>query len=384
GENLVLNMDDNGFRVCVFNRTVSKIDDFMKKRASGFFLILMIIGTKVIASHSLEEFVEKLKKPRLVMMLVMAGKAVDEFIDKLSPLLDEGDVIIDAGNSDFVDTQRRFTELKAKEIMFIGTGVSGGEKGARYGPSIMPGGPLLRPIFESISAKVGSEPCVSWMGPGGAGHYVKMVHNGIEYGDMQLICESYHIMKSLLNLNCQEMSKIYDEWNKGSLDSYLIEITRDILAYKEEGEHLVEKIKDTAGQKGTGKWTVVSGLDMGIPITLIGEAVFARCLSSLKEDRVNCSKLFTSPIHTSCIDPHTFVEDIKNVLDSWRRVVSTCVLNGIPVPAFSSALSFFDGYRSAQLPANLLQAQRDYFGAHTFELASEPGKFHHSSWGQDE
>lgn len=457
GQNLVLNMNDHGFKVAVFNRTVSKVDDFLADSAKG---------TNVIGSHSLKEFVSKLKSPRKVMLMVKAGEAVDEFIDLLVPLLSKGDVIIDGGNSLYTDTTRRVNSLKEKGIIFIGTGISGGEEGARHGPSIMPGGnpdgwPLVKPIFQAIAAKVESgEPCCDWVGEEGAGHYVKMVHNGIEYGDMQLISESYHLLKSGLGLNAEELSAVFNKWNQGPLNSYLIEITANIFKVKDtDGKPLVDKILDVAGQKGTGKWTVIDALDMGIPLTLIGEAVFSRCLSSLKEERIEASKvlkgnssaftgdreafieairqaLYASKIisyaqgfmmmrlaaeeykwnlnfggvalmwREGCIIRSRFLGKIKEAYDKnsklknllldpyfsnevgqaekgWRQVVSKAVEMGIPVPCLSSAIAFYDGYRTASLPANLLQAQRDYFGAHTYERIDSPrGKFFHTSWIQ--
>lgn len=454
GQNLILNMNDHGYTVVAFNRTVSKVEEFLHNEAKG---------TNVIGATSLEDMVSQLKKPRRVMLLVKAGSAVDAFINKLVPLLEQGDIIIDGGNSEYTDSIRRCKDLKAKCISFIGSGVSGGEEGARYGPSIMPGGdedawPHIKNIFQSISAKVDKEPCCDWVGPEGAGHFVKMVHNGIEYGDMQLICEAYHLMKDALGMAPPEMADVLRNWNKGELDSFLIEITGDILAYKDtDGSPLVNKIRDSAGQKGTGKWTAISALDYGVPLTLIGEAVFARCLSSLKNERVEASKQLPGPSCTKyegdkteflenirqalyaskivsyaqgfmlmretakefgwklnfgsialmwrggCIIRSRFLGNIKeaytknpeliNLLldgffkdailkcqDSWRKVVAAAVMLGVPTPAFSSALAFFDGYRSETLPANLIQAQRDYFGAHTYELNSEPGKFVHTNW----
>lgn len=453
GQNLILNMNDHGFVVCAYNRTVEKVDKFLANEAKG---------TKVVGAKSLKEMVAKLKKPRRVMMLVKAGSAVDAFIDQLVPLLEKGDIIIDGGNSEYTDSQRRCKDLKAKGILFIGSGVSGGEDGARYGPSLMPGGapeawPHVKDIFQGIAAKVGTEPCCDWVGEDGAGHYVKMVHNGIEYGDMQLICEAYHVMKGALGMTNDDMSKVFGEWNKGELDSFLIEITTDILKFKDtDGKHLLDKIKDSAGQKGTGKWTAISALDYGMPVTLIGEAVFSRCLSSLKDERVNASKKLQGPTAKFEGDKKAFVEDIRKALyaskivsyaqgfmllreaakifswnlnyggialmwrggciirsrflgnikeafdknpglvnlllddfflkaihdcqASWRKVIATAVTLGIPTPAFSTALAFYDGYRSEVLPANLLQAQRDYFGAHTYELLASPGKFQHTNW----
>ena len=453
GENLVLNMERNGYTVVVYNRTVDKVEKFVQGRGKG---------KNFIPAHSIQELVNSLERPRKVMMLVKAGKPVDDFIDQLIPHLEPGDIIIDGGNSHFPDTIRRTKYVESKGLLFIGTGVSGGEEGALNGPSIMPGGsaqawPHVKPIFQSISAQVDGLPCCDWVGNDGAGHFVKMVHNGIEYGDMQLICEAYQIMKSLLGMDAAEMHQVFAEWNKGDLDSYLIEITRDILGYTENGEALVEKILDTAGQKGTGKWTAVSALDMGIPLTLIGESVFARCLSAQKDERVIASKLLTGPKPAFSGDKKQFIEDIRQALYAskiisyaqgyallkeaaveykwnlnygeiaqmwrggciirsaflgkitdafktspnlsnllldpffkekidaaqagWRNVVASAFTNGIPVPAFSSALSYYDGYRSERLPANLLQAQRDYFGAHTYERTDKPrGEFFHTNW----
>uniref|UniRef100_A0A8D8UB87 6-phosphogluconate dehydrogenase, decarboxylating n=2 Tax=Cacopsylla melanoneura TaxID=428564 RepID=A0A8D8UB87_9HEMI len=453
GQNLILNMNDHGFTVVAYNRTTSKVDAFLANEAKG---------TKVQGAHSMEELVAKLKKPRRVMMLVKAGTAVDDFINALVPLLEKGDIIIDGGNSEYQDTDRRCKALEAKGILYVGCGVSGGEDGARYGPSLMPGGnpaawPALKPIFQSIAAKVGSEPCCDWVGEQGAGHFVKMVHNGIEYGDMQLICEAYHLMTSTLGMSHDEMSQVFADWNKGELDSFLIEITTDILKFKDtDNSPLVEKIKDNAGQKGTGKWTAISALDYGVPVTLIGESVFSRCLSSLFDERQKASQVLTGPSPTFKGDKKEFLENIRQALyaskivsyaqgfmlmrqaadihgwklnyggialmwrggciirsvflgniksafeknpalsnllldpffkdailgcqTSWRTVVSQSALLGIPTPAFGTALAFYDGYRSKRLPANLLQAQRDYFGAHTYELLNAPGKFVHTNW----
>ena len=455
GQNLVLNMNDHGFKVAVFNRTVSKVDDFLANEAKG---------TQVVGAHSIEELAGLLKRPRRIMLMVKAGDTVDQMIEHILPHLEAGDIIIDGGNSLFTDSDRRTKALADKGILFIGTGVSGGEEGARRGPSIMPGGnpaawPHVKEIFQAISAKVeDGTPCCDWVGENGAGHFVKMVHNGIEYGDMQLICEAYQLLKEGLGMSNEEMNHVLTEWNKGELDSYLIEITRDILAYKDEaGDYVVDKILDTAGQKGTGKWTSVSSLDLGMPVTLIGEAVYARCLSAMKADRVAASKILTGPKFHFDGDRAAFVEDIRQgllasklvsyaqgfmllreaakeyhwnlnyggiamvwragciirsvflgkikaafdrdpalgnlLLDpyftelvdrcqpSWRRVVAQAVLAGVPVPAFTTALSFFDGFRSERLPANLLQAQRDYFGAHTYERIDQPrGKFFHTNW----
>ncbi|MGK9476091.1 decarboxylating NADP(+)-dependent phosphogluconate dehydrogenase [Melioribacter sp. OK-6-Me] len=455
GENLVLNMESHGFTVAVYNRTTSKVDDFINGRAKG---------KNIIGTHSLDELVASLKKPRKVMLMVKAGKAVDDFIEALIPLMEKGDIIIDGGNSNFQDTIRRTKYVEEKGLLFIGTGVSGGEEGALKGPSIMPGGSPqawehVKPIFQSIAAKVeDGSPCCDWVGENGAGHFVKMVHNGIEYGDMQLICETYQIMKDLLGLSYEEMHQIFKEWNKGELESYLIEITGDILAYKDtDGQPLVEKILDAAGQKGTGKWTVIASMEAGVPLTLIGEAVYARSLSALKEERVEASKIISGPKPKFEGDKKQFIEDLKRALyaskiisyaqgfmlmreaakdygwnlnyggialmwrggciirsaflgkikeafdknpslsnlildpffkekvessqESWRRVVTAAISNGIWVPALSTALNFFDGYRQERLPANLLQAQRDYFGAHTYERVDKPrGEFFHTNW----
>ncbi|MBN1221559.1 MAG: decarboxylating NADP(+)-dependent phosphogluconate dehydrogenase [Anaerolineae bacterium] len=460
GQNLVLNMDDHGFTVAVFNRTVSKVDEFIDGNAKG---------TNIIGTHSIEELVRALKKPRRVMLLVKAGSPVDDFIELLIPHLEAGDIIIDGGNSNYNDTIRRAKYVESKGLLYIGTGVSGGEEGARHGPSIMPGGspaawPHVKSIFQAVAAKVEDpedgtvEPCCDWVGENGAGHYVKMVHNGIEYGDMQLICEAYYLMKNVLGMSNEEMHHVFAEWNQGKLDSYLIEITRDILGYQDEnGEHVVDYILDTAGQKGTGKWTGISSLDMGIPLTLIGEAVYARCLSALKDERVTASKVLRGPQSKFSGDKQAFVDDIREALyaskiisyaqgymllraaaeeyhwnlnyggialmwrggciirsvflgkirdafdqnpdltnlllddyfkeqvesaqTAWRRVVAKAVELGVPVPAMSSGLAFFDGYRNERLPANLLQAQRDYFGAHTYERIDRPrGDFFHTNW----
>ena len=455
GENLVLNMESHGFTVAVFNRTVEKVDRFILGRGRG---------RNIIGARTIEELVESLKTPRKIMLMVKAGRAVDDFIELLVPLLAEGDIIIDGGNSNFQDSIRRTAALEAKGLMFIGAGVSGGEEGALTGPSIMPGGspaawPLVKPIFQAIAAKVeNGVPCCDWVGENGAGHFVKMVHNGIEYGDMQLITEAYFILKNLLKLSADEMHGVFQEWNKGDLDSYLIEITRDILAFKDEdGQPLLDKILDTAGQKGTGKWAAISSLDLGVPLTLIGEAVYARCLSAEKEARVAASKVLHGPEPAFQGDRQAFIEDIRRALfasklvsyaqgyvlmraagaeykwnlnfggialmwrggciirsaflrkikeaydrrpdldnllldpffrgkiessqDSWRRVVASAVANGIWIPAMSTALNYFDGFRSERLPANLLQAMRDYFGAHTYERVDKPrGEFFHTNW----
>jgi 6-phosphogluconate dehydrogenase len=455
GENLVLNMENNGYTVAVFNRTVDKVDAFVNGRGKG---------KNFIGASTLEEFVASIERPRKVMMLVKAGKPVDDFIEKLIPLLEQGDIIIDGGNSHFPDTMRRTEYVESKGLLYIGTGVSGGEEGALKGPSLMPGGspeawPHVKEIFQAVAAKVDNGvPCCDWVGENGAGHFVKMVHNGIEYGDMQIINEAYHLMKDLLGIDAFEQHEVFKKWNQGVLDSYLIEITTDILAFKDEdGSPLVEKILDTAGQKGTGKWTAVTALELGIPLTLIGESVFSRCLSAQKDLRVKASKVLTgkrtdfkgdkqqfvndleNAIYASkiisyaqgydlmmeaakeykwnlnyggialmwrggCIIRSRFLGDIKNAFDNnpklenllldpffknavqtaeegWRRVCATALMNGIPVPAISSALGYFDGFRSERLPANLLQAQRDYFGAHQYERLDSPrGEFFHTDW----
>ncbi len=460
GQNLVLNMNDHGYTVAVYNRTTSKVDEFKATAAAG--------RETIIATHSVEEFISTLGRPRKVMLMVKAGKVVDLFIEQLIPYLEPGDIIIDGGNSQFGDTERRVATLAEKGILFIGSGISGGEEGARRGPSIMPGGnaeawPLVKEIFQGIAAKTDTgEACCDWVGEGGAGHYVKMVHNGIEYGDIQLIGEAYHLMHEGLSLGYDELHDIFSEWNTGELDSYLIEITRDIMAFKDtDGRPLVEKILDTAGQKGTGKWTGISSLELGVPVSLISEAVYARCLSAMKEERTAASRfygkqdggaakltkeekaaliddirqaLLASKIisyaqgymlmreaaaqegwdlnfggvalmwREGCIIRSVFLEHIRDayekdpglsslLMDSyfkellqrseaaWRRVVSFAVQRAIPVPAISSALTFFDGYRTERLPANLLQAQRDYFGAHTYErVDGKRGEFHHTNW----
>lgn len=454
GGNLVLNIESKNYSVVVFDKDPYKVEKYLNEKS---------IGKKISGAKSIKDLVDKLELPRKIFMMVPAGKAVDELIDKLIPHLDKGDILIDGGNSHFPDTTRRTKYLEEKGFLYIGTGVSGGEEGALKGPSIMPGGSIkawefVKPIFQSISAKVdGNIPCCEWVGENGAGHFVKMVHNGIEYGDMQLICEAYQIMKDLVGLSYEEMHETFKEWNEGELQSYLIEITRDILNTKENGEPLVEKILDTAGQKGTGKWTVIASLDMGAPLTLISESVFARALSALKEERVEASKLLSGPkpkfegdkkqfiadigkaLYASkiisyaqgyilmryaakeyiwnlnyggialmwrggCIIRSVFLGKIKEAFDknpnltnllldpffkekmeasqqAWRRVVTTAINNGIWVPALSSALTYFDGYRNSRLPANLLQAQRDYFGAHTYERTDKPrGEFYHTNW----
>jgi 6-phosphogluconate dehydrogenase len=455
GENLVLNMESKGYTVSVYNRSVEKVEDFMNGRGKN---------KNIIGTRSLEELVASLKSPRKIMLMVKAGKPVDDFIEMLIPHLDKGDIVIDGGNTHFPDTNRRTVYLESKGLLFIGTGVSGGEEGALLGPSIMPGGsieawPFVKDIFQGIAAKVeDGTPCCDWVGENGAGHFVKMVHNGIEYGDMQLICEAYQVMRDLLGMSAVEMHEVFKEWNKGELDSYLIEITRDILAYKDEdGKPMVDKILDTAGQKGTGKWTGVTALDLGVPLTLIGESVFSRCLSAQKYERVIASKVLSGPQPTFSGNKKEFIEDLRKALlaskivsyaqgyvlmkaaaeeygwhlnyggialmwrggciirsvflgkikeafdknpelnnlllddyfknkimdsdASWRRIVAAAVTNGIPTPAFTTALAYYDGYRCEKLPANLLQAQRDYFGAHTYErLDKKRGEFFHTNW----
>ncbi len=454
GENLVMNMESKGFTVAVYNRTTSKVSAFVEGRAKG---------KNIIGCYSIEELKDNLKTPRKVMMMVKAGDAVDSMIEQLLKVLEPGDIIIDGGNSHFPDTARRTAYVESKGLLYIGTGVSGGEEGALKGPSLMPGGSPaawehVKPIFQSICAHVNGEPCCDWVGENGAGHFVKMVHNGIEYGDMQLICEAYQLMRDYLGMTPDEMHEVFKEWNKGVLDSYLIEITTDILAKKDEdGQPLVDKILDTAGQKGTGKWTAIAALDEGMPLTLIGEAVFARCLSAIKEARVEASKVLTGPDKKFEGDKAAFIEDIRKALyaakiisyaqgyalmraaaktygwnlnyggialmwrggciirsvflgkikeafdknpaldnlllddyftkeissctDGWRRVAAAACLAGIPVPAMTSALSYFDGIRTARMSANLLQAQRDYFGAHTYERVDRPrGEFFHTDW----
>ena len=455
GQNLVLNMNDHGYKVAVYNRTISKVDEFLEDEAKG---------TSIVGAHSIEELAQVLKRPRRIMLMVKAGETIDHMIGQLLPSLEPGDIIIDGGNSHYPDTNRRTKTLEERGILFIGTGVSGGEEGARFGPSIMPGGnleawPHVKPIFQDISAKVeDGTPCCDWVGEDGAGHYVKMVHNGIEYGDMQLICEAYHLLKTGLNLSADQLHTIFDEWNRGELDSFLIEITSLILAKKDDdGQPMVDKILDTAGQKGTGKWTGISALDLGTPVTLIGEAVFARALSALKSERLAASKLLSAPSSQATPpDPEAFIEQVRRALycskmisyaqgymllreaakeqgwklnmggiaqmwrggciirsaflgrikeaydkdpkllnllmddffsgvlnsyqSDWRQAIVHAVQLGVPTPAFSTALAFFDGYRSAQLPANLLQAQRDFFGAHTYERIDQPrGKFFHTN-----
>lgn len=457
GENLVLNMERNGFTCAVYNRTTSKVDEFVNGRGSG---------KKFIGCHSVEDLVKSLKRPRKVMLMVKAGEVVDQFITQLLPHLEAGDIIIDGGNSHYPDSNRRTRELAEKGIYFVGAGVSGGEEGALNGPSIMPGGskeawPHVKEIFQKIAAKVeDGTPCCDWVGPEGSGHFVKMVHNGIEYGDMQLICEAYHLLKDVGGLSNSELADTFSSWNAGDLDSFLIEITAEIFKKKDEltGGDLIDYILDTAGQKGTGKWTATVALDLGIPVTLIGEAVFSRCLSAQKSERESASKIIKGPnASVAGVDRAQFVKDVERALycakvvsyaqgfalmreaakefgwilnyggvalmwrggciirsrflgkikeafdrdpelvnllvdpffveviasgqESWRRVISTAALKGVPAPAMSTALSYLDGYRSARLPANLLQAQRDFFGAHTYERVDKPrGEFFHTNW----
>jgi 6-phosphogluconate dehydrogenase len=460
GQNLALNMADHGFTVAVYNRTTEKVDRMLAGPAQG---------KPVIGTHSISEFVAALRRPRRIVLMVKAGPVVDAFIEQLLPHLEKGDVVIDGGNSHFPDTERRVRELEEKGLLFVGTGVSGGEEGARNGPSIMPGGsreawPLVKDVLQAIAAKTpDGNPCCNWVGDGGAGHYVKMVHNGIEYGDMQMISEAYHLMKEGLGMTAAEMHKVFAAWNRTELDSFLVEITANIMETPDEdGTPLLEKILDAAGQKGTGKWTAISALDLGMPVTLIGEAVFARALSAIKDERVAASKRLPGPVPGSAYaafdgDRGAFVEDIRKALlaskivsyaqgfmlmraaaaehgwsidygavadmwrggciirsvflgdiqsafaatpdlenlvladyfaqtleacqSSWRTVVSRAALMGIPVPAMSTALAFYDGYRSERLPANLIQAQRDYFGAHTYERVDKPrGEFFHTNW----
>ena len=460
GENLVLNMESHGYTCAVFNRDTTKVDAFVNGRGAG---------KKFVGAHDLKDFVASIKRPRKIMMMVKAGKAVDDVIAQVAPFLEAGDILIDGGNTHFPDTTRRMKELAPKGIRFVGSGVSGGEEGALKGPSIMPGGDAtawaeMKPIFQSIAAKVkdvsGAEaPCCDWVGPEGAGHFVKMVHNGIEYGDMQLICESYHLLKESLGLTPAELSGVFSKWNKGVLDSYLIEITSEILAYTdpETKQPLVDLILDTAGQKGTGKWTIDAATDNGVALTLIAEAVFSRCISAQKDERVAASKVLAGPQVQKAADRDQFIADVEMALyaakivsyaqgyalmaaqakannwelnnggialmwrggciirsaflgkikeafdknpklvnllvdpffagelgkaqSGWRRVVGAAAASGIPVPAISSALAYYDGYRTARLPANLLQAQRDFFGAHTYERLDKPrGQFFHTNW----
>lgn len=457
GQNLVLNMNDHGYSVAVFNRTVSKVDDFLGDQAKG---------TRVVGCHSVEELCRSLKTPRRVMLMVKAGKVVDQTIEQVLPFLEKGDILIDGGNSLFTDSQRRTEELARRGILYVGTGVSGGEEGARHGPAIMPGGnaeawPYVKDILRSIAATaLDGSPCCDWIGPGGAGHYVKMVHNGIEYGDMQLIGEAYQLLEDGLSLSPPELARVFADWNEGELDSFLIDITARIFAKKDDdGKPIIDQILDTAGQKGTGKWTAMSALELGMPVTLIGESVFARCLSALKDERVRAASILAGPKTPSipssrreefienvrralycskivsyaqgymllraaekeygwkldmggialmwsggCIIRSAFLGDIQrafaadpampNLLTSgffaavlgryqadWRRTLMHAIEAGVPTAAFSSALAFYDGYRSARLPANLLQAQRDFFGAHTYERIDRPrGEFHHTNW----
>ncbi|HDX1168248.1 decarboxylating NADP(+)-dependent phosphogluconate dehydrogenase [Pasteurella multocida] len=455
GQNLILNMNDHGFKVVAFNRTTSKVDEFLQGAAKG---------TNIIGAYSLEDLANKLEKPRKVMLMVRAGEVVDQFIEALLPHLEEGDIIIDGGNTNYPDTNRRVAYLREKGIRFIGTGVSGGEEGARFGPSIMPGGDEsawehVKPILQAISAKIDKgEACCDWVGRDGAGHFVKMVHNGIEYGDMQLICEAYQFLKEGVGLSDDELEATFKAWRNTELDSYLIDITADILGYKDEdGSRLVDKILDTAGQKGTGKWTGINALDFGIPLTLITESVFARCVSSFKEQRVQASRLFNKVVgkvegdkaawveavrkallaskiisyaqgfmlireasenfgwhinyggtallwREGCIIRSRFLGNIRdayeanpdliflgsdayfkgileNSLGEWRKVVAKSIEVGIPMPCMASAITFLDSYTSERLPANLLQAQRDYFGAHTYERTDKPrGEFFHTNW----
>ncbi len=461
GQNLALNINDHGYRLAVFNRTTSRVDDFINGPAKG---------TQIIGTHSIEEFVSQLSSPRKIILMVKAGKVVDHFIELLVPHLDKGDIIMDGGNSLYTDTTRRVNVLAEQGIIYMGTGISGGEEGARHGPSIMPGGnkegwPLVKDILQSIAAKVDGQPCCDWIGEEGAGHYVKMVHNGIEYGDMQLICEAYQFMREGLSLDVDAIADIFSRWNEGKLNSYLIEITSHILRVKDsDGQPLVDKILDTAEQKGTGKWTAINSLELGIPLTLIGEAVFARFLSALKSERVKASKVLAGPqmqfnlneddkaayieaVHDAlyaskiisytqgymlmrhaaveygwnlnyggialmwrggCIIRSRFLGSIKQAYDNnaqleslllddffqqaisdtqngWRKTVARAVESGIPVPGFAAALTFYDGYRAETVPANLLQAQRDYFAAHTFEQVDQPrGEFFHYNWAAEE
>jgi 6-phosphogluconate dehydrogenase len=454
GENLVMNMESKGFTVAVYNRTVDKVTSFVEGRARG---------KNILGCHSLQELVESLESPRRVMMMVKAGGAVDALIEQLLPFLEKGDILIDGGNSHFPDTIRRTAYVESKGLYYIGCGVSGGEEGALKGPSMMPGGspaawPSVKPIFQSICAVTDGAPCCDWVGENGAGHFVKMIHNGIEYGDMQLICEAYQLMRDVLGMTSGEMSRVFADWNETELDSYLIEITRDILAYRDEdGTATVDKILDTAGQKGTGKWTAIAALDEGVPLTLIGEAVFSRCLSAMKDERVRASKVFPHEVPAftgdraqfleslrralyaskiisyaqgyalmraaaktygwnlnyggiallwrgGCIirsvflgrikeafdrdsaltnllmDPY-FAETVKSCVPAWRTVCAEAIRCGVPMPAFTSALCYFDGYTTENLPANLLQAQRDYFGAHTYERTDRPrGAYFHTNW----
>lgn len=452
GQNLVLNMLDHGYSVAVYNRTAAKTDEFLAEHPNK----------ALVGAHSIQALVAQLQTPRKILLMVKAGAPVDDFIAQCLPFLTPGDLLIDGGNSHFVDTERRATDLEKRGILFIGAGISGGEEGARHGPSMMPGGnpagwPLVRAIFQAISAQVNKTPCCDWVGPGGAGHYVKMVHNGIEYGDMQLIAEAYALLSQGAGLNADQIGEIFSEWNQGELASYLVEITAQILAFKENGAPLVDQILDTAGQKGTGKWTVNDALELGVPLTLIGEAVFARALSSMKEERTQAAFLFASPqaqpVHNvretieaiksalyaskiisytqgfllmrraseehrwnlnfgaiaqlwrgGCIIRSQFLQnisdayaasaDLKSLLfapffrdallaheQGWRDAIALGIRSGIPLPATGAALAFYDGYRSNRLPANLIQAQRDFFGAHTYErVDAARGQFFHTNW----
>ncbi len=454
GQNLILNMNDHGFKVIAYNRTAARTHEFLAGPAQG---------TMITGAETLAELVDGLARPRKIMLMVRAGEAVDQTIEQLLPIIDEGDVIIDGGNANFTDTQRRAEYLREKNILFVGSGVSGGEEGARNGPSLMPGGHaeawlLIKNLFQSIAAKTDDgTPCCDWVGDNGAGHFVKMVHNGIEYGDMQLICEAYHFMHAYLNLDNLQMQQVFRQWNEAELGSYLIEITADILGFQQDGTFVVDLIQDRAGQKGTGKWTAINALDLGIPLTLIAEAVYARTLSALKQEREQAEKVLKGPQAQSpestdewitplgeallaskmvsyaqgfmlmraaaseyqwsidygavaqmwrggCIIRSVFLDDIKAAFEkspelanlliddyfanavmtaqtSWRKVIAKAVETGIPVPAMSSALAFYDGYRTGRLPANLLQAQRDYFGAHTYERVDKPaGQWFHTDW----
>ena len=455
GQNLALNISDHGYRVAVFNRTRSKVTRFIENEAAG---------TDIIGTLSVEEFVASIRRPRKIILMIQAGAAVDKSIAQLAPLLDAGDIIIDGGNSNFNDSIRRTQEVEARGLYFIGAGISGGEEGARYGPSIMPGGSTaawesVKPILQAVAAKVpDGTPCCDWVGEGGAGHFVKMVHNGIEYGDMQLICEAYHLMSAVLGMDENEISAVFSEWNTGILESFLIEITGEILAYQDEdGQPLLRKILDVASQKGTGKWTAITALEEGTPLTLIGEAVFARFLSAIKDQRVAAAQVLPGPQAEFTGDRAGFIRDLEQAVyaakiisytqgymlmqdaartynwnlnyggvalmwregciirsaflgkiqeayaenpalanlllndyfsaavigaqSAWREVVATGVKHGIPLPIMSGALAFYDGYRSARLPANLLQAQRDYFGAHTYERVDRPrGEYFHTNW----
>jgi 6-phosphogluconate dehydrogenase len=458
GENLALNLESKGFNVSVYNRNIPGIEEGVVQR----FLETRGKGKNFLGSSDLPEFIRSIARPRKVLMMIKAGKPVDAMIEQLLPLLEPGDILIDGGNTHFMDTNRRTAYLESKGMLYVGMGVSGGEEGALKGPSLMPGGSRaaweqVKPMLQEIAAKVHGEACCTWIGDNGAGHFVKMVHNGIEYGDMQLIAEAYHIMQELAGLSAEEMHAVFAEWNQGELNSYLIEITSDILAYKEDGEPLIDKILDTAGQKGTGKWTGITALDLGMPLTLITGAVFARCLSAQKDERVAAARVLTGPVPSFAGDKKTFNEDVRKALlaskiisyaqgyalmreaareygwdlhyagiaqvwrggciirsvlldkireaftlnpdlanlimdpyfsekltalqPGWRKVTATAISNGIPIPAFAAALTYFDGYRSAWLPANLLQAQRDYFGAHTYERLDRPrGEFYHTNW----